>query len=133
MSSLPEGCFKKPYRFIPSNSEASLTSFGTASRDVFPRHASAEGPLAYARGDIPYPVVPRHASAEGPLAYARGDKERGSGRQRERLEVTKKRGSGWHPPSYHAEQKQILPEVAPRTKLSGGDKRKRSLALPWQL
>jgi hypothetical protein len=32
-------------------SEVSLTSFETASRDVIPRHASAEGPLACARGD----------------------------------------------------------------------------------
>jgi len=28
-----------------------------------------------ARGDIPHPVIPRHASAEGPLADARGDKK----------------------------------------------------------
>jgi len=40
---------------LPSDSEASLTSFGTASRDVFPRRASLF-------------VFPRHASAEGPLA-----------------------------------------------------------------
>jgi len=38
--------FKKvPYFVVPSDSEASLTLFGTASRDVIPRHASAEGPL----------------------------------------------------------------------------------------
>ena len=45
---------------MPSDSVASLTSFGIASpltsfgtalRDVIPKHASAEGPLAYARGD----------------------------------------------------------------------------------
>jgi hypothetical protein len=40
-------CKKVPLYFVlPSESEASLTSFGTALRDVFPRHASAEGPLA---------------------------------------------------------------------------------------
>ncbi|NAZ30972.1 MAG: hypothetical protein GU354_07365 [Caldimicrobium sp.] len=49
---------------VPSDSEASLTSFGTASRDVIPRHASAEGPLAGARGD----------NERG----ARGDNERGA-------------------------------------------------------
>jgi hypothetical protein len=40
-----------PFFVVPSGSEASLASFGTASRDVIPRHASAEGPLACARGD----------------------------------------------------------------------------------
>jgi hypothetical protein len=58
-----KGLFKKvPYSVLPSNlsfvlpsdSEVSLaslgtasllTSFGTALRDVIPRHASAEGPL----------------------------------------------------------------------------------------
>jgi len=49
---------------VPSDGEASLTSFGTASRDVIPRHASAEGPLAGARGD----------NERG----ARGDNERGA-------------------------------------------------------
>ena len=60
---------------------------GDIPHPVVPRHASAEGPLAdargdkkrVARGDIPHPVVLRHASAEGPLADARGDKKGGSG------------------------------------------------------
>jgi hypothetical protein len=41
-----------------------------------------------ARGDISHPVIPRYASAEGPLACARGDKKGGSGRQRSRLGTT---------------------------------------------
>jgi hypothetical protein len=40
---------------------------------VLPRHASAEGPLACARGDISRSVIPRHESAEGPLVCAQGD------------------------------------------------------------
>jgi hypothetical protein len=55
-----------------------------------------------ARGDIPHPVVPRHASAEGPLADARGDKKgapRGdkkrSGSRRQKKEAQgDKKGSG---------------------------------------
>jgi len=76
---------RQPIRVFPSDSEASLTSFRTASRDVIPRRVSAEGPLASlgatkkeARGNKevgsgrqPIPVLPRHASAEGPLACAR--------------------------------------------------------------
>jgi hypothetical protein len=50
---------------MPRDSEASLallgtasllTSFGTASRGVIPRRASAEGPLAGARGDKKRPL-----------------------------------------------------------------------------
>jgi len=49
------GCSKKksplllcpaPQPVLPSASRASLTSFGTASRDVIARRAKAEGPLA---------------------------------------------------------------------------------------
>jgi hypothetical protein len=63
------------YPVVPSVSEALallgtaslLTLFGTALRDVIPRHASLF-------------VIPRHASAEGPLASL-GATEKGSGRQ----------------------------------------------------
>jgi hypothetical protein len=87
MSSSPEGCFKKPYRFIPSNSEASLTGHEMEVPRLTPRNdMKGETPRLAPRGDIPYPVVPRHASAEGSHASfgatkreARGDKERGSG------------------------------------------------------
>jgi|GEM_PF-4031787 len=49
------GCSKKspllcpaepPFFVLPCDSEASLASFRTTLRDVIPRHASAEGPLA---------------------------------------------------------------------------------------
>ena len=61
-----------PHFVVPSSSEASLASLGTAS------------PLTLRSGRRPIHVIPRRVSAEGPLAYARGDKK-------ERLGVTKKR------------------------------------------
>jgi len=58
--------FKKvPYSVLPSASRASLTLFGTASRDVISRRASAERPLA-----------------------SLGATEKGSGRQKRGLGVT---------------------------------------------
>jgi len=66
---------------MPSVSEASLaslgtasplTSFQTASRDVFPRRASAEGPPRLT------PLVDKNGGV-------RGDKKVGSGRQQEGL------------------------------------------------
>jgi hypothetical protein len=78
------GLFKKvPLYFIPPNahffvlpsdSEASLTSFGTASRHVSQRHVSAEGPLACARGD---------------KRVGSGRQKRRSGRQKSRLRMDK--------------------------------------------
>jgi len=42
-------------------------------------------------GRRPIHVIPRRVSAEGPLAYARGDKKkRSSGDKKEKLGVTKK-------------------------------------------
>jgi len=41
---------ERPFFVFPSDSEASLTSFGTRLRDVIPRHASAEGPPPCASG-----------------------------------------------------------------------------------
>jgi len=50
--------FKSPYFVLPnvffivlpSDSEASFTSFGTALRDVILRHVSAEGPIGFRLG-----------------------------------------------------------------------------------
>ena len=49
-----------------------------AKADVFPRHTSAEASLALF-GTAHREVFLRRASAEGPLACARGDKKVGSG------------------------------------------------------
>jgi|GEM_PF-3969181 len=57
-----------------ASAEASLTLFGTASRDVISRRASLF-------------VISRRASAEGPLASL-GATEKGSGQQKSRLGVT---------------------------------------------
>jgi hypothetical protein len=72
-----------PHFVVPSGSEASLASLGTAS------------PLT-SLGTASRNVIPRSASAEGPLAYARGDKKkRLEVTKKERLRMTtKKRGSG---------------------------------------
>jgi len=65
---------------VPSVSKASLTSFGTALRDVLPRHANTEGPLA-SLGAIK-------------KERARGDKKReSSGRQKGAFGATKRGGS----------------------------------------
>jgi hypothetical protein len=65
-----------------AQAEASLTSFGTAHREVFPRHASLF-------------VFPRRVSAEGPLGLRSGRQKKGSGRQKkERYGATKKRRLG---------------------------------------
>jgi len=45
---------------MPSASRASLTSFGTASRDVIPRHASAEGPLGRRFGVTAEELTQKH-------------------------------------------------------------------------
>jgi len=90
MSRLPEGCFKKPYRFIPSNSEASLTGHEMEVPRLTPRKW--------------------HGGGDPSLR------------------------SEWRPPSCPAEQKQILPEMALRTKLSVGLQGKEDrLPSPWQL
>ena len=79
------GLFKKSPYFVlssvlfivlPSDSEASLTSFGTAS--LLTSFGTAS--LLTSFGMTPWDVIPRHASAEGPPRFARDDKKVGSGR-----------------------------------------------------
>jgi hypothetical protein len=74
------GCFKKvPYSVLTSDSEASLTSFGTGSHRETPRLTPRGDKKKEARGDISHLVFPRHASAEGPLASLGATKKRARG------------------------------------------------------
>jgi hypothetical protein len=69
-----------PSFVLPSDSEASLTSLGTTPWDVFSRHASAEGPLACARGARPF-LSSRGAQAPRDPSLALGVTKKGLGCQ----------------------------------------------------
>ncbi len=79
-----------PFLVLPSVSRASLTSFGTASLrrplglrlGATKKRARDDSPHRVIPQHAPFFVIPRHASAEGPLAYARGDREGSSGRHK---------------------------------------------------
>ena len=115
---------------LPSASRASLTSFGTAHRDVLPRRVSAEGPLACllgatkkGLGATSHPCFPEACQCRGTPRFARGDKKgvrgdkkkgfgatkkgvrgdkkEGSRDKKKRARGDKKRGSGRHQEGLH--------------------------------